>query len=145
MKKSLIALIAVGSLLLASCSTIRQTSTSIGIPTSIVSESVADLNVSQEKITFKYVPKKPVRRGGRKNVIRTAVAEALKANGNADVLVAMQYEIKTTRGFFGQTTVKYVIVSGYPAKYTNIKPLDPSLSVLMNGAPCYGPKSKVRR
>lgn len=140
MKKSLIAVMAIGSLMLASCSTIRKTSTSIEIPTSIISESTADLKVSQEKITYKYIPNRPVRRSGEKNVIKAAVAEALKANGDADVLVAMQYEIKTKKGFFGQKTIKYVIVKGYPAKYTNIKPMDPPQYIIMNGSlmPCNG-------
>ncbi|MDE5871821.1 MAG: hypothetical protein K2H22_07760, partial [Muribaculaceae bacterium] len=89
---------------------------------------------------YKYIPNRPVRRSGEKNVIKAAVAEALKANGDADVLVAMQYEIKIKKGFFGQKTIKYVIVKGYPAKYTNIKPMDPPQYIIMNGSsmPCYG-------
>lgn len=134
MKKSAITALGIGAILLASCSTIRQTSTSIDIPTSITSESTADLKVSQDKITYKYVPPRTVRRGGKANVMRTAVAEALKANGNADVLVAMQYEMKTKKGFFGQVTIKYVTVTGYPAKYVNVKPLDPPQFVIMNGS-----------
>lgn len=138
MKKSLITVGALGMLLLASCSTVRKTSTVVDIPTSIVSESTADLEVSPNKITYKYVPDRSVRRAGEQNVINSAVAEALKANGDADVLVAMQYEIKTTKGFFGQVTVKYVTVKGYPAKYKNVKPIDPALFLLNGPAiPCH--------
>ena len=64
-----------------------------------------------------------MRRCGQKAVIATAVAEALKANGNADVLVGFQYEIKKTRNFFGRNNIKYVTVEGYPATYVNVTPL----------------------
>lgn len=105
-----------------SCSTISRTASAIPVETEVRSKSNADLMVSQKKISFTYKPTKAVRRGGDKNVIRTAVAEALKANGNADVIVGMQYEMKKTRNFFGHSSVKYVTVEGYPASYVNIKP-----------------------
>ena len=76
---------------------------------------MADLEVSPEKITYFMIPSKTVIMGGEENVIRTAVREALLANGNADVLIAPQYEIKI-KGF----TIE-VNVSGYPAKYKNIR------------------------
>lgn len=122
MKKILIGVAVVAMLGLASCSTVRHTSTTAPVQTEVLSNSTADLKVSQKKISFTYKPSKAVKRGGEKNVINTAVSEALKANGQADVLVAMQYEIKTTRGFFGQKSIKYVIVEGYPATYVNITP-----------------------
>ena len=133
MRKSLITFIGVLSLVLSSCSTVRETSTSISIPTSITSESTAELDVDYNKVTYKFVPDRPVRRGGEESVIKAAVSEALKANGNADVMVAMQYEIKVKTGFFGQKTIKYVIVKGYPAKYKNIRPVDPPKYVIMDG------------
>lgn len=116
-------MLAVGMLTLASCSSISHTSTTIPVQTEIKSKSNADLSVSQKKITYTFKPSKAVRRCGQKAVISTAVAEALKANGNADVLVAFEYEIKKTRNFFGKTNIKYVTVTGYPATYTNIKPV----------------------
>lgn len=125
MKKSLITILGVFVLMLSSCSTVRMTSSSLDIPTSIVSESVADLEVSPQKITYKFVPNRSVRRGGYANVINSAISEALKDNGNADVMVAPQFETKVKTGFFGQKTIKYVIVKGYPAKYTNVKPVEP--------------------
>ncbi len=106
-----------------SCSTITHTSTAIPVNTEVRSIANADLQVQQKKISFTYKPNKAIRRGGDKNCIKTAVAEALKANGNADVLVGMQYEIKKTRNFFGKSSVKYVTVEGYPAKYVNIQPI----------------------
>ena len=53
---------------------------------------------------------------GLANVKAAAVAEALKQNGGADVLVDPQYETRTRRGLFGKK-IKYVTVTGYPAKY----------------------------
>ncbi len=104
-----------------SCSSIKHTATTIPVETSVVSNSTADLKVQSTKISYTYKPTKAVRRTGEKGVISTAVSEALKANGNADVLVGFQYEIKKTRNFFGRTNIKYVTVEGYPATYTNIK------------------------
>ncbi|MDE5685469.1 MAG: hypothetical protein K2I26_02810 [Paramuribaculum sp.] len=123
MKKLLICAVAAASLSLASCSSIRHTSTTVPVETEIRSHSTADLKVSQKKISYTYKPSKAVRRCGQKAVIATAVAEALKANGNADVLVGFQYEIKKTRNFFGRNNIKYVTVEGYPATYVNITPL----------------------
>lgn len=122
MKKVLLCAATVVILSLASCSTIRQSSTSVPVKTEVVSNATADLQVSSKKITYTLKPSKAIRRGGEKNVINTAVAEALKANGNADVLVGMEYEIKRTRNFFGKSNIKYVTVTGYPATYVNIKP-----------------------
>lgn len=111
------------TLSLASCSSIRHTASTVDVNTEIVSHSKADLNVSPNKITYTLRPSKAVRRCGEKAVIKTTVAEALKANGNADVLVGMQYEIKKTRNFFGRNNIKYVTVTGYPATYVNVTPI----------------------
>lgn len=108
---------------IASCSSIRHTSTTVDVGTTITSVSTAELTVSPTKISFNYYPTKAVRRCGEKAVIETAVSEALKANDNADVLVGFQYEIKKTKNFFGKVTIKYVIVKGYPATYTEFSPV----------------------
>lgn len=123
MKKIQLLLLSLGLMTLASCSSVSHTSTTIPVQTEILSASTADLNVSQKKISYTYRPSKAVRRCGEKAVISTAIAEALKANGNADVLVGFEYEIKKTRNLFGSTTIKYVTVIGYPATYVNIKPI----------------------
>lgn len=122
MKKLFLGVAAVLALCTASCSSVKHTATTIPVETNIISTATADLAVRPTKISFTYKPTRPVRRTGEKGVISTAVAEALKANGNADVLVAFQYEIKKSRNFFGHQSIKYVIVEGYPATYTNITP-----------------------
>lgn len=106
---------------LSSCSSVRHTSTTVDVDTKVVAAATADLNVSSKKISYTLKPSSAVKRSGEKNVIKTAVAEALKANGNADVLVGFQYEIKRTRNIFGCSRIKYVTVEGYPATYQNFK------------------------
>lgn len=133
MKKSLITVLAVIAVMLSSCTSIHKTASTLDIPTSIVSKNVADLKVNDERISFTYTPSREVRKGGEQNVLNAAIAEALKANGNADLLVAMQYEMKTTTGFFGQKTIKYVTVTGHPAFYTNIHPAEPEQVIILNG------------
>lgn len=113
------------AVLLSSCSTIRKTSTSVNVATPVLTETVADLQVNPTKISYTLKPNKAIRKGGEKNVVKAAVAEALKENGNADVMIGMQYEIKKTRGLFG-TKIKYVTVTGYPATYTNFQSVNPS-------------------
>lgn len=118
MKK--IAFFGVAALLtLGSCSTITHTAATQAVDTEIINRSNADLEVSSQKISFTFNPSDSYRRAGDKAVIRAAVAKALEQNGNADILVAPQFEVKKTRGLFGNK-VKYVTVKGYPAFYKNV-------------------------
>lgn len=117
MKKTMMALMGVVLLLGASsCTTVKKTSTAQDVCTAVVAGSEADLEVSSKKISFYYKVPKSVRRGGTKSVKATAVAEALKANGNADVLVAPQYDMKIKRG-----SIREITVTGYPATYKNFR------------------------
>ena len=54
----------------------------------------ADLEVSPKKISFFYLPSKTVIKGGVDNVIDSAVREALASNGDADVLVGLETQVK---------------------------------------------------
>lgn len=115
MKKILLSVAVIAAMMGASsCSSIHKTATTESINTEVIAFSEADLEVSPKKISFFYKPSSAEKRGGEKNAIKCAVAEALKANGNADVLVAPQYVIKKKRG-----KVKEVTVTGYPATYKN--------------------------
>lgn len=118
-KHFLIAMAAVAVLSLGSCSTVSHTASTEAVDTEIFNRSTADLDVAAQKITFTYTPDAAHRRAGKKAVIRAAVAKALEANGDADVLVAPEYEIKETSGLFTRK-IKYVTVKGYPAKYRNV-------------------------
>lgn len=77
----------------------------------------ADLQVSPEKITYFMMPSKTVVMGGYDNVIDTAVREALVANGDADVLVALETQVKYDK----EGQIESVTVTGYPAKYVNFR------------------------
>lgn len=117
-KKLLLAL-AAGLFILSgtSCTTSRrQTATTLDVATTATSNLTADLIVSPTKISFTYKPDKQVRRGGNKAIMAAAVAEALKQNGNADVLVQPEYEYRMKK-----RGIKEIKVTGYPAKYANFK------------------------
>lgn len=124
MKKAILSIAAVAAIMgMSSCSSILHTSTTVPVETAITSASTADLIVSDKKITYTFRPSSAYRRAGEKAVIKSAVAEALKANGDADVLVGFQYEIKKKTNLFGHTKIKYITVEGYPATYKNITPV----------------------
>ena len=77
----------------------------------------ADLEVSPTKITYFMMPSKTVCDGGYDNVVNSAVREALLANGNADVLVALETQVK----YGTDGSIESITVTGYPAKYVNFR------------------------
>lgn len=114
MKKSLLFGCAAIALLFASCGslTVSKTATTVAVPTAVSSASVADLNVG-ERVTYRYTPTKEERASGLSNLKSIAVSALLKQHGNADVLVAPEYEIGGG--------MKYIEVSGRPATYKNFR------------------------
>lgn len=122
MKKFLFLLFA--TTLLCSCKTkMYQTAATDEVYSNIKAVVVADLDVSNEKITYTLVPNKFVQRGGLRNCINVAISEALKQNGNADVLLETQKAIVVRSGLFGRK-IRSVTVTGYPARYKNFQSLD---------------------
>lgn len=119
MKNVVIAAACVAALSLASCSTVSHTAHTEDVATELMNRSTADLNVADRLITYKFVPTSAHQRAGMKSMKAAAVSEALAKDGDADVLVAPQFEIKQTRGLF-TTNVKYIIVKGHAGKYNNI-------------------------
>lgn len=119
MKKSIFLAATAALFMMCSCSTISHTASTEAVNTELYNRSNADLDVSAQKITYTYTPDGAHHRAGKKALYNTAVAKALEANGNADILVAPQFEIKETRGLFTKK-VKYITVKGYPAKYKNV-------------------------
>ena len=113
----------IGMITLASCSskTFYRTATTTAIENPVKAEVEADLDVSPTKITYTMRPSKEVRNGGYKNVLNTAVREALEKNGGGDVLVEMQVTSEYKSGVFGGKKVKSVTVSGYPGVYKNFR------------------------
>ena len=95
--------------------------------TPVTSPLVADLEVSKDKILYTYTATRDVVAGGKENVIKMAVWEALVNKGdNADVLIGMQHQIRyNTAG-----EIASVIVTGYPARYVKFR--HPSESIWLN-------------
>ena len=77
-----------------------------------ISPLLADLIISEEKITHEYLHDT---NGDINNAKECAVYDALRKYGNADVLVTPQFDVELDNG------VKKVVVSGYPAKYKNFR------------------------
>lgn len=125
MKKTLV-LAATFTAILSSCSTVMKTASTAETTSSIENATVAELDVAPERITYKTSPSKAVQRGGMANVQRAAEAEALTANGNADVLVEPQYIIEKKKSLFG-SKVTSITVTGRPAKYRNFRSLNDSV------------------
>lgn len=125
MKKLFFLTLAVISL--ASCaSTEKLTNTSSyarGKSQFIVAPVCADLKVSNEKINFFMQVSNTVRAAGEKNVIETAVREALTKCGNADVLIGLQTQIK----YNSEGQIESIVVTGYPAVYVNFRNAPESL------------------
>ncbi len=104
-----------------SCSTLVNTSThkEFNVNTPYAVPIVADLDISKTKVMYTYIPPKSIQRGGQRNVVNTAVREALVANGNADVMVGLETQI--SYNFFRKITS--IVITGYPAKYKNFRNL----------------------
>lgn len=97
---------------MCSCSTNKMSTASVeDVTTTIESNTSADLVVSGNRISYTFRPHKVAG-----NVYAAAVAAALKANGNADILVQPQFETTSKRG-----KIKQIVVTGYPATYKNFK------------------------
>ena len=123
MKKIIFSTLAV--LMLVSCGASKLVSTSTdldmkGMKPVVVTDLMADLEVSPTKITFFYMQSKTVNNAGPLNVNETAIREALIANGNADVLVNLETQTKYTK----KGEVESITVTGYPAKYVNFRSID---------------------
>lgn len=126
---------AVAALSLSSCSTITHTATTYGVDTEITNRTTAELKISDQKITYVFNPTDTYRRAGEGAVKRAAVAKALEQAGNADVLVAPQFEVKKKHGLF-RTKVTQVTVTGHPATYVNAHPTtkaDAEVVNILNG------------
>lgn len=94
------------------------------VNSSISSKNKADLVVSSNKISYTYTPNKQDRKAGMRHVIDNAVAAALKANGNADVLVQKQHEVVYKVYMFGRKKIRTVTVTGYPATFSNFQSVE---------------------
>lgn len=81
-----------------------------------VTKTIADLEVMPIKIEYSCEYNGDDSDSGRKNAVSYAIYQALKINGNADVMLEPKHEIKSENGRI--TSVK---VSGYAAHYRNFR------------------------
>lgn len=125
MKKFLLLLV-IAPAMFVSCSMFsakaptKLTNTASYTPVNVMQPVVAlfaDLEVSPTKISFFYIPSGTIVSAGPQNVIDSAIKEALMANGNADVLVGVEKQIK----YSGDGSIESITVTGYPAKYVNFR------------------------
>ena len=112
-----------GCVCLVSCATIKDTACYQNPNNHVNTATAADLQISPTRISFTYTPGKEVRRGGDKNVINTAIREALRNNGGGDVLVAMEYLTLCKPAWWGVSSIRQITVTGYPATYTRFHSL----------------------
>ncbi len=126
--KKFILLLVVAPAMLVSCSIFsapskapsKLTNTATYTPIKVTQPVVAvfaDLDVSPNKISFFYIPSGTIINAGTQNVIDSAIREALATNGNADVLVGLEKQIK----YSGDGKIESITVTGYPAKYVNFR------------------------
>lgn len=133
-----LSIIAIALFVLTSCSMARFTKTAthteVGVAKPITA-IMADLEVSPTKISHLFIPSKTIKKGGVDNVVNCAVQEALEANGNADVLVAIEKHIK----YSDKGEVESVVITGYPAKYVNFRsPGDDYIREILKSQPTSG-------
>lgn len=124
MKMSIILFAAIG--LMASCTTITNTARTEGVPSQLLSATVADLDVMPQRVSYTLEVTKEIRRGGDANIMRTAEHEALVRNGNADLLVEPQYTTVRKRGLV-RNRITGMTVTGRPAFYKGFHSLDDSV------------------
>lgn len=119
MKKQLF-MVAIATLCFVSCTTTNKTARTEVMPYSMYNASVADLDVSPERVVYTMTPSKEINRAGESNCKRAAVQECLSKYGNADLLVEPMFVVSVKKSWFGKK-VTSVTVSGRPAKYKNFR------------------------
>ena len=109
----------IAALALSSCSTITHTSQTASVDTRLYNLTVADMKVANAKdsvtVDWKWNPLSTISLKAQKE----SATHALLNRNDADVLVEPQY-IVTRRGIFRGGSVT---VTGYPATYTDFRPM----------------------
>ena len=118
MKKLLFVMVT--ALAITSCTTVKKSATTHNVKPALSAAVLSDLEVSNQKITYTYIPTGKVRRGGTANCISVAINEALTKHGG-DVLIETQ-SATVERSLSHK--IKSVTVTGYPAKYKNFRSAD---------------------
>ena len=113
-------------LMLSSCITTTKTARTATTSASIKNATVADLRVTDNRVTYTMSPSKAIQRAGLNNVKQAAIQEALTKNGNADVMVEPEFVIEKERTLFG-SHISSITVTGRPAYYQNFRTLPDSV------------------
>ena len=124
MNKSYVFLLLGFAFSISSCKSVRSTATYQDPTNTLRTVTVADLEVSDTRISYTYKPTYAVRLGGSQNVIKTAVLEALRAHGSGDILIGLEYTTIsrwTILPFL--SPIREITVTGRPAKYVNFHSL----------------------
>lgn len=114
-------------MMLSSCITITKTARTAETSSSIQNVTVADLQVTEKRVTYTMTPSKEIQRGGLSNVKQAAIQDALTANGNADVMVEPEFVISMKNKFIFGKEVSSITVTGRPAYYKNFRTLNDSV------------------
>lgn len=107
----------------SSCATLHRSQTKVSdvYSPAVETATVATIEVSPKKITYRYIPDKESSKSLSLNqLIQNAIYAALQENGNADELVQVSYSITSKKVFF-HNRVRSITVSGYPAYYVNFR------------------------
>ena len=124
MKKSYLFLLLISVLTISSCKSVRSTATYQDPTNTLRTVTVADLDVSDTRISYTYTPTFAVRLGGNQNVIKTAVLEALRVHGSGDILIGLEYTTVSRWTIFPfLSPIREITVTGRPARYTNFHSL----------------------
>ena len=110
-----------------SCVTTVKTAKIEDAKSQLLSATVADLEVAPNRVTYTMMPTKSLQRAGLANVKQAAVQECLQKNGNADVLVDVEYVIEQKNLFIFGKRINSITVSGHPAKYKGYHSLNDSV------------------
>lgn len=138
MKKIIVPIALTMAALLTSCgsfgpkSMVKTTATHTRVSaTTPVVAVFADLEVSPTKISYFYLPSKTIAKGGYDNVVNAAVREALASNGDGDVIVGLETQVK----YDDKSQIESITITGYPAKYVNFRnPGDDYLKEISKGS-----------
>jgi len=114
-------------MLLSSCITTVKTARIVDTSASIKNATVADLKVTDHRITYTMKPSKEIQRAGLSNVKQAAIQEALTQNGNADVMVEPEFVISMKNKFIFGKEVSSITVTGRPAYFQNFRTLHDSV------------------
>ena len=141
--KSKLFLILIAGAFMASCSSVRHTATAVPVDSQVVSFTVADVNVSPEKISqttsWSFNPFKRV----SVEIVKENTTARMLQNAKADVLVEPEYIIEQ-RGFLRGGSVTVI---GFPATYSNFHKMTPEEAEFfkaVNTKPCNKKEHKKR-